>query len=97
MIFKVFAQGRTSNLDGAKGGRLEPAVVFDVWDVRSVCVGRLVHTRLSISNSGARGRIKPENKTEVALSVEKERKPLISPPFRHQSGGEEGGCGCSDS
>lgn len=42
--------------------------------------------------------IKRESKTEAALSVEKERKPLIfSPPFRHQSGGEEAGCRCSDS
>lgn len=27
VIFKVFAQGRTSDLDRGKGGRLEPAVV----------------------------------------------------------------------
>lgn len=71
VIFKVFARGRTSNLDGGKGGRLE--LTFGPF----ASVGLFT---LPISHSGARGRIKPENKTEVALSVEKERKPLIPPP-----------------
>lgn len=63
---------------------------IDLEGLQSFHVCQFVQTQLSISRSGERvreGNIKLPNMTELALSDE--RKPLIFPPFHHQSGGEE--------
>lgn len=64
--------------------------LYRLKPLQSVHVCQLVQTQLSISHCRGRvreGNIKLPNMTELALSDE--RKPLIFPPFHHQSGGEE--------
>lgn len=81
-----------------KRWQIETSRCIDTRDIFPLASVSLFKLRFQFPTA-EREDIKLENKTEVALSMEKERKPLIffSPPFRHQSGGEEAGCGCSDS
>lgn len=83
-----FIKGRTDNL-ASKAADWNRSL-YRLERLQSVHVCQLVQTQLSISHSGERvreGNIKLPNMTELALSDE--RKPLIFPPFHHQSGGEE--------